>query len=118
MQIFFQSDNARAFSVENFLWNASDFSLQLKSFVKDVSELSRKLNSLLGTPPLHEVSVEVHHAAENSDPVTQSPVSVYEWELSGSSVPVVQQTPAVRHRFVNWLYRSQLSLNLHVPSVS
>ncbi|KAJ8018165.1 hypothetical protein HOLleu_43994 [Holothuria leucospilota] len=95
---FLKSDNARAFNVENFLWNASDFSLQLKSFVKDVSELSRKLNSLLGTPPLHEVSVEVHHAAENSDPVTQSPVSIYEWDLSGSSVPVVQQSPAVRHR--------------------
>lgn len=104
LQIFFEVDSARAFNPENFLWNASDLSFELKSHVKDAGAFSVKFNSLLNMIPSKEVvTVEVHQPHTSSEAISnvQDSPTQYDFDISGGEVPVLQSVSNIYHRWVH-----------------
>ncbi|XP_071855072.1 uncharacterized protein [Apostichopus japonicus] len=97
LKIFFTDriDNPRAFQLNAFSWNSSEFSRQFQPLLSNKNKFSEKLNDLVGSLQSSYTIVQVHR----EDDTVVNPMSTFEWELSGSEVPeigdsVVHSTPA------------------------
>lgn len=68
-------------------------SAPLRPFLCDSNGFSNKLNTILGVPPVTEVTVDVHRADSPSQ--DNSSLLVYDWDESGSTVEDLSATPAL-----------------------